>query len=89
MLPQGLDTIDEDRLKSLLERALQVNKDLGGLPEAQIDTPRGHGLTEKGIVQPTHIVSDLSSCSTLNLALDTDYDYRDFCEELVGFTASN
>ena len=47
------------------------------------------GLTDKGIVQLTHIVSDFSSYNTLNLALDTDYDYRDFWKELAGFSASN
>ena len=47
------------------------------------------GLTDKGIVQLTHIVSDFSSYNTLNLALDTDYDYRDFWKELAGFTASS
>ena len=52
-------------------------------------TLRQHGLTDKGIVQLTHIVSDFSSYNTLNLALDTDYDYRDFWKELAGFTASN
>ena len=89
MLQQGLDTLDGDRLKSLLECALQVNKDRGALPEAQTDTLRRRGLMDEGVVQLTHIVSDLSSCNTLNLALNTDFDYRDPREELAVFTASN
>ena len=89
LLQQGLDAIDGDRLKSLLAYALQVNNDPGAVSDAQVDALRQHGLTDKGIVQLTHIVSDFSSYNTLNLALDTDYDYRDFWKELAGFSASN
>ena len=89
LLQQGLDAIDGDRLKSLLAYALQVNNDPGAVSDAQVDALRQHSLTDKGIVQLTHIVSDFSSYNTLNLALDTDYDYRDFWKELAGFTASN
>ena len=87
LLQQGLDAVDGDRLKSLLAYALQVNNDPGAVTDAQVDALRQHGLTDKGIVQLTHIVSDFSSYNTLNLALDTDYDYRDFWKELAGFTA--
>ena len=89
LLQQGLDAVNGDRLKSLLAYALQVNNDPGAVTDAQVDALRHHGLTDKGIVQLTHIVSDFSSYNTLNLALDTDYDYRDFWKELAGFTASN
>ena len=89
LLQQGLNAVDGDRLKSLLTYALQVNNDPGAVSDAQVDALRQHGLTDKGIVQLTHIVSDFSSYNTLNLALDTDYDYRDFWKELAGFTASN
>ena len=87
LLQQGLDAVDGDRLKSLLAYALQVNNDPGAVTDAQVDALRQHGLTDKGIVQLTHIVSDFSSYNTLNLALDTDYDYRDFWKELAGFAA--
>ena len=89
LLQQGLDAVDGDRLKSLVAYALQVNNDPGAVSDAQVDALRQHGLTDKGIVQLTHIVSDFSSYNTLNLALDTDYDYRDFWKELAGFTASS
>ena len=89
LLQQGLNAVDGDRLKSLLAYALQVNNDPGAVSDAQIDALRQQGLTDKGIVQLTHIVSDFSSYNTLNLALDTDYDYRDFWKELAGFTASS
>ena len=87
LLQQGLDAVDGDRLQSLLAYALQVNNDPGAVTDAQVDALRQHGLTDKGIVQLTHIVSDFSSYNTLNLALDTDYDYRDFWKELAGFAA--
>jgi len=89
LLQQGLDAVDGDRLKSLLAYALQVNNDPGAVTDAQMDALRHHGLTDKGIVQLTHVVSDFSSYNTLNLALDTDYDYRDFWKELAGFTATS
>ena len=89
LLQQGLNAVDGDRLKSLLAYALQVNNDPGAVSDAQIDALRQQGLTDKGIVQLTHIVSDFSSYNTLNLALDTDYDYRDFWKGLAGFSASN
>ncbi len=89
LLQTGLDAVDGDRLKSLLEYALQVNNDPGAVTDAQINALRHHGLTDKGIVQLTHVVSDFSSYNTLNLALDTDYDYRDFWKELAGFAASS
>ena len=89
LLQQGLDAVEGDRLKSLLQFALQVNNDPGAVTDAQIDALRLHSLTDKGIVQLTHVVSDFSSYNTLNLALDTDYDYRDFWKELAGFAASS
>jgi len=89
LLQQGLDAVDGDRLKSLVAYALQVNNDPGAVSNAQVDALRQHGLTDKGIVQLTHVVSDFSSYNTLNLALDTDYDYRDFWKELAGFAASS
>ena len=89
LLQQGLDAVSGDRLESLLVYALQVNNDPGAVTDAQVVALRQHGLTDKGIVQLTHIVSDFSSYNTLNLALDTDYDYRDFWKELAGFTTSN
>ena len=89
LLHQGLDAVNGDRQKSLLAYALQVNSDPGAVTDAQVIALRQHGLTDKGVVQLTHIVSDFSSYNTLNLALDTDYDYRDFWKEIAGFTASN
>ena len=46
---------------------------------------RANGLTDKGIVQLTHVVSDFASYNRLNLALQTDYDYRAVWKNLAGF----
>ena len=47
-----------------------------------------HGLSGRGVVQLTRVVSDFESYNTLNLALDTDYDYRNSWRELAGFSAA-
>ena len=88
LLEEGLETIDDDRLKAVLTYALQVNSAPAAVTDLQIDALRDCGLTDKGIVQLTHVVSDFSSYNTLNLALDTDYDYRGLWRELAGFTGS-
>ena len=45
--------------------------------DADVDGLRACGLTDKGVVQLVHLVGDFTSYNRLNLALDTDYDYRD------------
>ena len=88
LLKEGLENTDDDRLKAVLTYALQVNSAPAAVTDLQIDALRDCGLTDKGIVQLTHVVSDFSSYNTLNLALDTDYDYRGLWRELAGFTGS-
>jgi uncharacterized peroxidase-related enzyme len=85
LLTSGLDAVEGDRLAAVLNYALQVNGDPAAVSDDQVQALRDQGLTDKGIVQLTHVVSDFSSYNTLNLALDTDYDYRDFWRELAGF----
>jgi hypothetical protein len=34
-------------------------------------------LTDRGVIQLIHLVSDFASYNRLNQALKTDYDYRD------------
>jgi len=77
--------VEGDRLTAILNYALQVNGDPAAVSDDQVQALRDQGLTDKGIVQLTHVVSDFSSYNTLNLALDTDYDYRDFWRDLAGF----
>jgi alkylhydroperoxidase family enzyme len=54
-----------------------VNADAKGITDADVDGLRACGLTDKGVVQLVHLVGDFASYNRLNLALDTDYDYRD------------
>ena len=80
-----MNAVDGDRLRTILDYALQVNSDPAVVTDAQIESLRRYGLGDKGIVQLTHVVSDFSSYNTLNLALDTDYDYREAWKQLAGF----
>src|SRR5210317_1876181 len=73
LLQSGLDAVEGDRLRALLEYALQVNREPAAVTDALVDALRSQGLSDKGIVQLTHVVSDFASYNTLNLALDTDY----------------
>ncbi|WP_299740384.1 hypothetical protein [uncultured Roseobacter sp.] len=74
---QGIDVVDPGRLRTILEFALKSNHSGADVTEADIDGLRAVGLTDKGIVQLVHLVSDFGSYNRLNLALQTDYDYQD------------
>ena len=88
LLQAGVAAVEGERLAAVLNYALQVNQDPAGVTDEQVQALRDQGLSDKGIVQLTHVVSDFSSYNTLNLALETDYDYRDFWRELAGFSVS-
>jgi len=60
-----------------------VNREPAGITDADVQALRDVGLTDKGIVQITHVVSDFGSYNRLNLALDTDYDYRAVWQQLA------
>ena len=79
----GLDALEGGRLRTLLEFALKVNGDPKSVTDADVDGLRDAGLTDKGIVQLIHLVSDFGSYNRLNLALATDYDYRDIWRNLA------
>lgn len=83
LVEQGVAAVDSPRLTAILDYALKVNRDPAGVEDAQVQALRDHGLTDKGIVQLTHVVSDFASYNRLNLALQTDYDYRDLWRGLV------
>jgi uncharacterized peroxidase-related enzyme len=83
LLANGSGAARNGRLQTLLEYALKVNRDPAGITDADIAGLRAVGLTDKGIVQLTHVVSDFASYNRLNLALQTDYDYRDFWRALA------
>ena len=79
----GLDAVTDLRLRTLLEFAIRVNADARAITDADVDGLRTVGLSDKGIVQLIHLVSDFASYNRLNLALDTDYDYRDMWRTLA------
>lgn len=87
LLGEGLNTVEGGRLRSILEYAMQVNQNASAVTDEQVGALRSAGLTDKGIVQITHLVSDFTAYNNLNLALQTDYDYREFWREVAGFTA--
>ena len=87
LLTEGVDAVEQPRLRALLDYALKVNVDAAAINDADVDALRDAGLTDLGIVQITHIVSDFGAYNRLNLALDTDYDYRSFWQHLA-FPAS-
>jgi len=84
-LQGGLEAVQGERLQAILGYALQINRDAAAVTDEQVASLRAAGLTDKGIVQLTHVVSDFASYNRLNLALQTDYDYRDFWKEMAGF----
>ncbi len=77
LVTNGIATVEDARLKTILDFALKVNVDAKGISDADTDSLRQVGLSDKGIVQLVHLVSDFAAYNRLNLALDTDYDYRD------------
>jgi hypothetical protein len=60
-----------------------VNADPVAVTDVDVEELRALGLTDKGIVQLVHLVSDFASYNRLNIALDTDYDYRDVWRQIA------
>ena len=83
LLTDGLDAVTTPRLRTLLAFALRVNADARSITDADVEGLRTAGLTDKGIVQLIHLVSDFASYNRLNLAVATDYDYRDMWRTLA------
>lgn len=77
LLAQGTGVVEERRLKTILDFALKANNDPKSVSDEDVEGLRSIGLSDKGIVQLVHLVSDFASYNRLNLALQTDYDYRD------------
>ena len=80
---EGAKAVPDQRLRTIVEFALKVNKHAAGVTDQEIAQLRKAGLTDKGIVQLCHLVSDFASYNRLNLALRTDYDYRDMWRQLA------
>lgn len=83
-LEEGTAALSDPRLKTLVEFALKVNLSPKDITDEDVAQLREVGLTDKGVVQLIHLVSDFASYNRLNLALNTDYDYRDLWRQ-VGF----
>ena len=83
-LAEGTAAIADPRLKTIVEFALQVNLSPQDVTDADIAYLHEIGLTDAGVVQLIHLVSDFASYNRLNLALKTDYDYRDLWRQ-IGF----
>jgi uncharacterized peroxidase-related enzyme len=83
LLTDGVGAVSDPRLRTMLDYALKVNLDAASVTDEDVQALRDVGLTDLGIVQITHIVSDFGSYNRLNLALDTDYDYRSFWRQLA------
>ena len=74
---KGVGAVADVRLRTLLDFALKVNADPASVGDTDMAARRTQGLGDKGILQLVHLVSDFASYNRLNLALGTDYDYRD------------
>jgi len=83
LLTDGVGAVSDPRLRTMLDYALKVNLDAASVTDEDVQALRDVGLTDLGIVQITHIVSDFGSYNRLNLALNTDYDYRSFWRQLA------
>jgi len=77
LLEKGAEIVDDERLRTLLNFALKANDDPQAVTDGEVQGLREVGLTDKGIVQLVHVVSDFASYNRLNQVLKTDYDYRD------------
>lgn len=76
-LAEGGAALGDPRLRAIVDFALKANAHPGGLADEEFAALRRHGLSDLGIVQLVHLVSDFASYNRLNLALATDFDYRD------------
>ncbi len=83
-LENGVGIILDERLKTIVNFALRVNKEMHDITDSEIKGLREINLSDKGIVQLVNLVSDFASYNRLNLSLRTDYDYRDMWRQ-VGF----
>jgi len=79
----GAASVSDPRLRAIVEFSIKVNSDAVGISDQDVAALRTAGLTDKGIVQLCHLVSDFASYNRLNLALQTDYDYRDLWRQLA------
>ena len=80
---EGSSAAGDERTATIVRFAEKVNADPAAIDDGDVDGLRKIGLSDKGVVQLVHLVSDFASYNRLNLALGTDYDYRDMWREVA------
>ncbi|MGH8998718.1 MAG: carboxymuconolactone decarboxylase family protein, partial [Acidimicrobiia bacterium] len=80
---KGAQATDDERTVTIVRFAEKANGDPSTIEDGDVDGLRKIGLTDKGVVQLVHLVGDFASYNRLNIALDTDYDYRNLWRELA------
>ncbi len=82
-LEQGSSAAKDPKTGQLVEFALKLNAAAFSITDDDIEQLKELGLTDKGILQMVHLVSDFASYNRLNIALDTDYDYKDIWKHIA------
>jgi uncharacterized peroxidase-related enzyme len=80
-ITEGTEAVGDERLATIVRFAQKVNENPSSVEDGDVEGLRKIGLTDKGVVQLVHLVSDFASYNRLNIALGTDYDYRDMWRE--------
>ncbi len=80
---QGTAAIEDQRTRQLVDFALKVNVEASSISDKDVDQLRALELTDKGILQLVHLVSDFASYNRLNIAMDTDYDYQKIWKQIA------
>ncbi len=80
---EGSSAAGDERTATIVRFAEKVNAEPAAIDDGDVDALRKIGLSDKGVVQLVHLVSDFASYNRLNVALGTDYDYRDIWREVA------
>ena len=64
-----------DRDRQIVDFAVKVNAAPASITDQDIQRLRDLGLSDSGIIQVIHAVSNFAAYNRLNVALKTDYDY--------------
>jgi uncharacterized peroxidase-related enzyme len=80
---EGAAATEDERTATIVRFAEKVNADPATIDDGDVEGLRKIGLTDKGVVQLVHLVSDFAAYNRLNIALGTDYDYRDMWREIA------
>ena len=80
---EGSAATEDERTATIVRFAQKVNADPAAIDDGDVEGLRKIGLTDRGVVQLVHLVSDFAGYNRLNIALGTDYDYRDMWREVA------